>query len=411
MTLAPCIYRNSRQDGNPDHWSNRFACSCPAVTGGKRSIFVPKARCNGCNDAQESGNALPVITLNDCSHRGKELRDAPCKCRGIAFRCAVHDYCATGDRDELQDKFDAAGDERKLHDCTGCRDQWIPELDDTEILYVHFNPCAFQRPVANVFRWWESLGPLQRITRGVHLVFREDEPILPNAERIKATAGQFYFIKEALINRAVRTSTKKFVAWVDADIVYPDHRWLMHGLRLLKHFDAVQLWETLDCPTPTGAEPRKRSRAASIVTSGGVDLHSGSPGGAWLMAREKLVDIGGLPELHMTGGGDCVCLDAWTQRDHAAYWTDTSDAVKRLWEADRARCKDIVKRIGYVPVTATHLYHGTRENRRYQERTDMLRGLDPARDIRIADNGLWELANAEILAAVRDYLLSRDEDG
>jgi hypothetical protein len=129
------------------------------------------------------------------------------------------------------------------------------------------------------------------------------------------------------------------------------------------------------------------------------------------MRRDTFNAMGGLPEHHLTGGGDSVCWSAWLEEASTVYWDDTSDAVRREWEAYRDRCREVIGgSIGYVPATATHLFHGTRKNRRYMERTGMLVDFDPDRDMRLAENGLPELINPTIASAIRDYLAGRDED-
>ena len=286
---------------------------------------------------------------------------------------------------------------------------WIPELDETELLYCHFNPAGYRSTAANVFRWWNSLGPLQRITRGLHLVFREVEPVLPNAARVSATDGQAYFIKEALINSLVSQSTRRFVAWVDADICFPSSRWLMHGLRLLRHYDAVQLFERIDYPDAEGhLRSSKLARAAAWMQD--PRSYSGAPGGAWLMRRESFNALGGLPTLHLTGGGDAVAFAAWTQESQPLCWPVMSPAARAAWRAYRDRCRSVIHRIAYSPHPGTHLWHGE-QGERYRDRMGIVSRLDPDRDLRVAVNGLPEIITPELRESVRAYMFRRNEDG
>ena len=62
-----------------------------------------------------------------------------------------------------------------------------------------------------------------------------------------------------------------------------------------------------------------------------------------------------------------------------------------------------------------HLWHGSLRNRAYKNRHEGLRqfDFDPSRDIALDDNGTWRWASdkPEMHAFVRDYLMSRREDG
>lgn len=393
---------------------SRVACHEPSIAKGKRYTFVPSSRCDTCPLKVERGPGVPLPVIDDCVHRsGPQEIEANCGCQGVKtldlYTCEVHGKCSLNETDfeRIKETFRRRDDGRKLVNCAGCRDHWIPELDDTEILYVHYNPCGYTRTTANVFKWFASLGPLQRITRGLHLVFRADEPTLPNATRVSATDGQAFFIKESLVNLAARTSTAKYIAWVDADIVYPDSRWLMHGLRLLDQFDAVQLFAGRSMLDEHGQPAHKQpGRVAAKLKE--KDAQSGNPGGAWLMRRETFESIGGLPEMNLVGGGDTATFDAWTQQERALYWDWMGDDARAYWSAYRDRCRGVIHRLAFVPYTPSHLYHGDGKDR-YGNRQELLRGMTRA-DVRIADNGLPEIVNPDLLAAVRGYMRRRNED-
>ena len=71
-------------------------------------------------------------------------------------------------------------------------------------------------------------------------------------------------------------------------------------------------------------------------------------------------------------------------------------------------------RIGRVPGMALHLWHGNPVNRQYGSRKEILRRhhFDPASDLRINEDGLWEWASKKpgLHQALRDYFDARRED-
>tara|TARA_B100000676_G_C17893915_1_gene740786 strand:+ start:584 stop:805 length:222 start_codon:yes stop_codon:yes gene_type:complete len=68
--------------------------------------------------------------------------------------------------------------------------------------------------------------------------------------------------------------------------------------------------------------------------------------------------------------------------------------------------------IGLVHSTIRSLFHGTRKNRRYTERYELIRDIDPNMDVRLHPDGCWEWASdkPELHAAVRSYFIDRQED-
>jgi hypothetical protein len=70
-------------------------------------------------------------------------------------------------------------------------------------------------------------------------------------------------------------------------------------------------------------------------------------------------------------------------------------------------------RVGYIPGTIYHLWHGNLVNRNYMGRHELMAGFDPDRDIQQAPNGvwLWSDPHSELARNVKDYFRSRKEDG
>ena len=76
---------------------------------------------------------------------------------------------------------------------------------------------------------------------------------------------------------------------------------------------------------------------------------------------------------------------------------------------------DVRGSVGYVPGDVAHLWHGTRQDRRYDERVAGFGAFDfdPADDISADHNGAWRWNSPKpaMHDYVRDYFSARREDG
>jgi hypothetical protein len=87
--------------------------------------------------------------------------------------------------------------------------------------------------------------------------------------------------------------------------------------------------------------------------------------------------------------------------------------IARAWQ-EKAK-KVINGDIGFVEGTIAHFWHGSKKNRKYQERWQILidNDFDPEVDIVKDANGLWKLAGnkPKLRDDLRKYFSQRNEDG
>jgi hypothetical protein len=155
--------------------------------------------------------------------------------------------------------------------------------------------------------------------------------------------------------------------------------------------------------------------AAACFGKVGLDIKLAS-GVAWV-GRREFVDRHGFYDACIVGGGDHAFAAAMygygevgaeaqmmneRRRDHYRRWAGPA------WE-------DAQGRVDYVEGRLFHLWHGLRENRAYGDRHGELARfhLDPFEDIAVAPSGAWRWNSAkpDLHAFVREYLISRREDG
>jgi len=138
------------------------------------------------------------------------------------------------------------------------------------------------------------------------------------------------------------------------------------------------------------------------------------PGFAWA-ARRQLLERHGLVDFNIVGGGDSMMVCAmfgWWDHPRLLDYHPAMRAALERW--GRPFWRDVHGHVGYVPGRVYHLWHGTRANRRYVERVGWLNCADfnPAVDLRLGLNGLWEWAAAGpwLRDRLRQYFVERRED-
>ena len=236
--------------------------------------------------------------------------------------------------------------------------------------------------------------------------------------------------KENLLNIGVhRTPEAKYIAWIDADVIFRRDDWALSTVRALQHYDVVQPWSDAYDLGPNDehiAHHRSFCRqffhgAPMVATSGPYWHGDGGPhvyphsGYAWAMTRQAFDWVGGLFEQGGMGSGDHHMALALIGEADASIPASIPDAYRRevkRWESRAVR--HINRNIGYVPGTVEHLFHGRKSDRGYQSRWDMFvkHGFDPLEDLKRNSHGVLEFASNKpgLRHDFDTYLQSRNED-
>jgi hypothetical protein len=283
--------------------------------------------------------------------------------------------------------------------------------DRLAVVTCHFNPCGYQRPRENYARFRQALSGARLFTIEVSFDGRFH---LPADWQLAATEDHVLWQKEALLNAVIAKLPAEFdrVAWIDADLLFLNPQWAAETVALLDQFPVVQLFETCHYTTAAGT---LGDRWPSLLRKRRERLPGhGAPGGAWA-ARRDLLARHGLYAGNIVGGGDQVFVDGlfgvWRSPSTRTYPRRMIVDVQR-WQ--RGVWADVRGQVGCVSGDVIHLYHGTRDNRRYAARTALLRDADydPTHDIRVGEAGLleWSSEKPALHAAVREYFQGRRED-
>jgi hypothetical protein len=313
--------------------------------------------------------------------------------------------------------------------------------DMLHVIAVVNNPERWKSRIA-LYKKFEA----HMVQSGVHLIlvehafgerpFKVTSPDNPDHVQVRGGRPQEIWLKEALINLGVRQNLTrrfpdwKYMAFVDADIEFLRKDWAAETVHELQHVQVCQPWShSIDLGpedqviTNEWGKDIDRSFCAAYVAGDAYVPGDGSYypkdqrqhyGYAWAMRREAYDGIGGLMDWVVTGAADYhmafAFADMYVQIDHAV----SSGYIRRLAEF-ATRCKRFVKAdIGVVNGTIAHGWHGSKENRGYLSRRDVIVSskFDPDVDLSWDAQGLPFLAtdNYQLRDGLRKYFKGRNED-
>jgi hypothetical protein len=236
--------------------------------------------------------------------------------------------------------------------------------------------------------------------------------------------------KENLLNIGVhRTPEARYIAWIDADVVFRREDWALATLQALQHYDVLQPWSDAYDLGPNGEHMavhrsfcRQYFHRQPMVPTchpywngdGGPNIYPHS-GYAWAMTRQAFDWVGGLFELGGMGSGDHHMALALIGRADASVPAGVHETYRREVERWEGRAlRHINRNIGYTAGTIEHMFHGRKSDRGYHSRWEMFvkNAFDPLDDLKRNSHGVLEFASnkPELRHDFDLYLQSRNED-
>jgi len=221
----------------------------------------------------------------------------------------------------------------------------------------------------------------------------------------------------------------KYIATLDADIHFRKAGWATETLHALQLYPVVQPWVNAYDLGPNDSHIHTHTSFAYCYHSGKPVVpagpqwgkFSGGPydyphsGFAWAYVRDALDRIGGLFEVGGMGSGDHHMALGFA--GEASYSlpgevSKTYHGAVMQWQARAVLHAN--KKIGYVPGTIEHQWHGSKAKRAYVGRWDMFleHGFAPWTDLKRNTYGVLEFSGnkPELEREFDNYLRSREED-
>lgn len=232
------------------------------------------------------------------------------------------------------------------------------------------------------------------------------------------------WVKENLQNIAVekllggRNGNWKSVAFCDADISFDNVHWATDTLKVLnKTRDIVHMHShCLDLDS--------QNDPMSIFSSFGYQysqnrqyskggIHFWHPGFNVAMTKSAYYQLNGLYDLSILGSGDHNFMFSLIQNGIKSVNKYTSDGYKKSITEYEQNFKDL--KFGVINGVIRHYFHGSKKNRKYMERWEILvkHQYDPYTMITKDSNGLvkpTENCPQELLHDIYNYFKERNED-
>jgi hypothetical protein len=228
--------------------------------------------------------------------------------------------------------------------------------------------------------------------------------------------------KENMINMGVSKllpKSWKAFAWIDADIEFDSASWASDTLKILNGCkDIIQLFSH-------AIDMDKDKNAMSIYPSFGFQYAKNRPRGlpnaqnfwhpgfAWAMTRKAYERVGGLYDVSILGSGDHNMSLSIIGKGINSINLNTTDGYKKSVLEFEKKAKNL--RLGYTPGVIRHYFHGSKKNRKYLERWQILvdNKYDPLIHVMKNSDGLLVPTiecPKKLLESIYGYFEERNED-
>lgn len=298
------------------------------------------------------------------------------------------------------------------------------ELQTLHVATAYSNPKRFEarRKLFNIFRRHMHSAPNVELHVGELAYgdrpFEVTQPNHPGDVQLRTCHELWH--KENVLNTVIGhfPSDWQYGAYVDGDWTFTRHDWALEAIHLLQHYDWVQLFSSY---TDLSSDHRPIGMHAGFVYNllerGNVprSYAKGSPGGAWAFRRSALEAVGGLLDICILGSADwhmaCGLAGVVDHRPEAIHCGSAYRRAIQIWQE---RATSLRHNIGYLPGHCLHGWHGSKSQRGYSTRWQILRDcqFDPHVDIYRDWQGVWQLNphKPHLRDAIRKYFHQRNED-
>lgn len=301
-----------------------------------------------------------------------------------------------------------------------------PVDDKLHVVICISNPCLYARRYILIKEFMQRIELEEHdvVLYVVEYAYKNQRFIITNPKnphhlQIRTEAPLWH--KENMINVGIRKLLPpnwKAVAWIDSDIEFENVTWAKDTLKILNGTkDIVQLFS--HC-----VDMNQRGETMNVFTSFGHQYIKGvpyskqlvrfwHPGYAWACTRKAYEKMGGLFDKSILGSGDNIMALSIIQKGLNAINVESTEDYKDAVCAFQDRVKTF--RLGYVPGVIRHYYHGSKKNRRYHDRWQVLlqHKFSPLLHIQYTTDGILipsDQCPKELLDDIMIYFQDRNED-
>lgn len=254
---------------------------------------------------------------------------------------------------------------------------------------------------------------------------------------------QELWMKEVAINRMVARlpADWRYVAWVDADVMFMRPNWVGETIHQLQHYKFLQMFSYAHDLNPDYEIMSTRPSFMNAYMDGtletlrqkGYDGYYYPYGGkkglgawsglAWACTREAWDSVGGLIDCCITGAADYYTAFALVSKEPGDMLPvipkgSHPNFVQKLLDWELLAHRHIRQNVGQMTGSIAHHFHGRKADRKYIDRSKLLATwqFDPIKDIRYDWQGLIRLNDdgsqrfVEMRDSIRRWARNRNED-
>lgn len=301
-----------------------------------------------------------------------------------------------------------------------------PIEDKLHVIAVVSNPCLFAKRYILMKEFIHRFEQEEKnvILYIVELAYGDQKFIITdkkNKNHLQIRTECPIWHKENMINLGVKyllPSNYKAFAWIDADVEFENSTWALDTLKILNGSkDIVQIFShcldmdnkenTMQIFSSAGFQYCKNKKYCGK----GIDYWH--PGYAWAITRKAFEKIGGLYENAILGSGDNIILYSLLNNGLKAINENSTEDYKIDILEYQKKIKTL--RLGYVPGVIRHYFHGSKKNRKYQERWEILLNHNYSPYNHITRDNLGIIIptcefSQEFKQDIYNYFLERNED-
>jgi hypothetical protein len=301
-----------------------------------------------------------------------------------------------------------------------------PIDDKLHVILVISNPCLYARRYILIKEFMQrmELEETDVIIYVVELAYKKQKFIITDAKNprhLQLRTEVPIWHKENMINLGVQRllpAKWKAMAWIDSDVEFDSPSWAMDTLKILNGTkDVVQLYN--HC-----VDMDQNESAMNILTSFGSQyvreqpyskriMNFWHPGYAWACTRKAYEKMEGLLEIPILGSADNIMALCFIQCGLKGINELSTEGYKTKVSEFQKRVKTL--RLGYVPGVIRHYFHGSKKNRRYHDRWEILLKYDfcPIKHLTKDKHGILipsKECPTEMLNEIMQYFAERNED-
>jgi hypothetical protein len=292
-------------------------------------------------------------------------------------------------------------------------------VNDTACITCYFNFHGYSATKRNLRRYHRYMEAYGIPSYGVELAYHGVDFVSEGWDgwrQIRVLRNlHTLFQKEAALNVCVKHVPPQYteIAIIDCDVFFQNPEWLSQTSAVLNVVNACSPYGTA-CWTDHEGKVELTRASFGADPKGLIPHWRCHPGFAMAMRRDFWSPDGpnGLYPFYAVGQGDTALGIALAGLEPKHKMFETNNCLPSYLEwYDKVQAW--VTGISYVDGLLFHEYHGTRENRKYVDRTEWIKPLDPSIHLKFNDDGLLEWTEAAPKTMVEDvaaYFSIRKED-